>query len=69
MDIVLDYVCDWTEHRQIYFLWRPLLPDQVTITCRKSPSKRNAISSFRTISATLLGQNASVSRSLRRQNF
>ncbi|NOT61876.1 MAG: putative toxin-antitoxin system toxin component, PIN family [Acidobacteria bacterium] len=27
IDVVLDYVCDWTEHRQIYFLWRPLLPD------------------------------------------
>ncbi|MBI1763501.1 MAG: putative toxin-antitoxin system toxin component, PIN family [Acidobacteria bacterium] len=27
IDIFLDYVCGWAEHRQIYFLWRPLLPD------------------------------------------
>jgi putative PIN family toxin of toxin-antitoxin system len=27
IDIVLDYICEWAEHRQIYFLWRPLLPD------------------------------------------
>lgn len=27
IDIFLDYVCGQAEHRQIFFLWRPLLPD------------------------------------------
>ena len=24
---ILDYVCDFSNHRKIYFLWRPLLKD------------------------------------------
>ncbi len=27
IDDILDYVCSIGEHRRIYFLWRPLLPD------------------------------------------
>lgn len=27
IDVVLDYLCQVGEHRRIFFLWRPVLPD------------------------------------------
>ena len=27
IDDIIDYICSIANHRQIYFLWRPFLPD------------------------------------------
>src|SRR5882672_5581570 len=27
VDVVLDYLCQVAEHRSIFYLWRPFLPD------------------------------------------
>ena len=29
VDVVLDYLCHVGEHRRIFFLWRPILPDSL----------------------------------------
>jgi len=43
IDDILDYICSVASHRQIYFLWRPLLKDPAMISFWSWQWRRSAM--------------------------